>query len=447
MALPVKFISTTSTKLSSVQIVDGQIIVLSDKNHLYYDINNTRHLISGDAGALMSTLNNHINDTSNPHNVTASQINAISTSQKGVANGVASLDMNTKIPISQIPSLNYDALGTANTTVSTHNSSNTAHNDIRTNLNNIKTTADTANANANTALQRVVPTSGTTNQILMKTSSADYEYAWKNYISHRNFIENWYFLDPVNQDGNTEFQTVGNTFDRWFLSNVGGKVSLNNEGLTISNNAMLDQRVPFGMLHKGDTMTLSIFMNSSVYSHTFVIGDNQWATFNLGTSGVKARCLTQPNTYSVVSLSAPESRTIQAIKLELGDTQTLAYQIDSTKWVMNDAFDPALEQLKCFKHYYVSSNGVFARGQDLGYTLTGQEYILCGVRFPIRMRITPTVKITKIHAWYGQEYDTDNVLDVGNSVTPDGFTCIKWNEKGFQANQSFYISYVADARI
>lgn len=53
---------------------------------------------------------------------TAVEVGAIATSAKGTANGVASLDANSKIPIAQIPTLNYDASGAANTVQSNLNS-------------------------------------------------------------------------------------------------------------------------------------------------------------------------------------------------------------------------------------------------------------------------------------------------------------------------------------
>ncbi len=43
----------------------------------------------------------HISDTSNPHKVTADQVGAIPTTEKGVANGVATLDGNGKVTADQ----------------------------------------------------------------------------------------------------------------------------------------------------------------------------------------------------------------------------------------------------------------------------------------------------------------------------------------------------------
>ena len=52
----------------------------------------------------------HATNKSNPHNVTASQVGAIPTSQKGAKNGVAELDANGFVPSSQLPSYVDDVL-------------------------------------------------------------------------------------------------------------------------------------------------------------------------------------------------------------------------------------------------------------------------------------------------------------------------------------------------
>ncbi len=52
-----------------------------------------------------SDLDTHISDTENPHSVTTTQIGAIPTTQKGVANGVATLGADSKIPVTQLPAI------------------------------------------------------------------------------------------------------------------------------------------------------------------------------------------------------------------------------------------------------------------------------------------------------------------------------------------------------
>ena len=50
-----------------------------------------------------ASITNHIANKQNPHAVTAAQVGAIPTAQKGAANGVATLDANRQLISSQIP--------------------------------------------------------------------------------------------------------------------------------------------------------------------------------------------------------------------------------------------------------------------------------------------------------------------------------------------------------
>lgn len=43
----VEFVTTTEAKLASLQIKDGQLIALSDKHAMYYDMEGTRHAVTG----------------------------------------------------------------------------------------------------------------------------------------------------------------------------------------------------------------------------------------------------------------------------------------------------------------------------------------------------------------------------------------------------------------
>jgi len=65
--------------------------------------NNTRDAIEELKINLGQDIQTHVSDTNNPHNVTTAQIGAIPIAQKGAANGVASLDNTSKVPLSQLP--------------------------------------------------------------------------------------------------------------------------------------------------------------------------------------------------------------------------------------------------------------------------------------------------------------------------------------------------------
>lgn len=67
----------------------------------------------GSAANVQGNLNLHKIDYSNPHGVTAAQVGAIPTTQKGAANGVASLGSDGKVPAAQLPEMDYDPAGSA----------------------------------------------------------------------------------------------------------------------------------------------------------------------------------------------------------------------------------------------------------------------------------------------------------------------------------------------
>ena len=54
-------------------------------------------------GGVLEALSAHTSSGENPHKVTAQQVGAIASTDKGAAGGVASLDANGKVPESQLP--------------------------------------------------------------------------------------------------------------------------------------------------------------------------------------------------------------------------------------------------------------------------------------------------------------------------------------------------------
>ncbi len=75
-------------------------------------LNKTQEKINQEAVVLASTATSHIINTNNPHNVTKEQIglsnvtndSQVKRDEMGVANGVATLDKDGTVPVSQLPS-------------------------------------------------------------------------------------------------------------------------------------------------------------------------------------------------------------------------------------------------------------------------------------------------------------------------------------------------------
>ena len=75
--------------------------------------NSTNPVTSGgvktelDTKASATSLGAHTGNTDNPHQVTAAQVGAIPSSEKGAANGVATLGEDSKVPAEQLPEMDY----------------------------------------------------------------------------------------------------------------------------------------------------------------------------------------------------------------------------------------------------------------------------------------------------------------------------------------------------
>lgn len=84
--------------------------------------------------------------------------------------------------------------------------------------------------------------------------------------------------------------------------------------------------------------------------------------------------------------------TMHAIKLEQGDTQTLAYQDDTGAWQLlpQPESDYATQLAKCQRYYWDS--GVESYGGCSGIA-SGKRVLSCNVQFPITMRAVPSIKI------------------------------------------------------
>lgn len=193
----------------------------------------------------------------------------------------------------------------------------------------------------------------------------------------KNLLDNWYFIGggsqqggdkfPINQQGDTSYtpSSGGYAIDRWFSSNTRLTLTLNTTtgimsiAADSSGNAFLIQKVylPAG------TYTMSILAKGSgagqiridsengspqIGSAVNVTGlGNDWKLF----SGTVTLDTAQTIRF-VIRVDTGTTYDVAAAKLELGDTQTLARQVNGA-WVLNDAPpDFATELMKCLRYCY-----------------------------------------------------------------------------------------------
>ncbi|MEH2126440.1 hypothetical protein [Nostoc sp.] len=155
--LEFKNINAASNKISIVNdTTNSEVdIDVTEANLTLNNLGGTLSIVKGGTGstsasaaltalgaASSTSLTTHTTNTSNPHSVTAAQTGAIPITDKGIANGVATLDTGAKIPDSQIPdSITRDTELSAGLSTKADSSSLTSH------------TSNTSNPHSTTAAQ------------------------------------------------------------------------------------------------------------------------------------------------------------------------------------------------------------------------------------------------------------------------------------------------------
>lgn len=231
----------------------------------------------------------------------------------------------------------------------------------------------------------------------MKTASVSQIDSVCGFGKGKNLLDNWYWVGggqfPVNQRGQVKYTTAGYTIDRWAINRltlepIQDGLSLTWNGESPDIGGLLYTTLENGYLPKG-LMTFSAIIDSSLYSISFEFkGSNIPRTVLTGPSTYFMFEVSVNNAYTQVCLRifTKEKVVIQAVKLELGDTQTLATQDENGNWVLSDPSpDYTLELLKCRRYYKQMGIGLVAFGQN------GTPLFV--TPFDTPMRANPTVKI------------------------------------------------------
>lgn len=177
---------------------------------------------------------------------------------------------------------------------------------------------------------------------------------------NRNLLDNWYFGNPVNQRGQTSYNTPGYSIDRWYLQ--GGSFELSNNMLTFLFPAAsggaerFNQTIPLENFIRG-VYTISILTTEGLYSVPFEYepGNLIDVQLNIGNGIYMGFAGLENNSprYRLFNANTSEdiSVSIIATKLELGDHQTLAHQDEAGNWVLNEVPDYGEELAKCKRYY------------------------------------------------------------------------------------------------
>ena len=225
--------------------------------------------------------------------------------------------------------------------------------------------------------------------------------------SNENLLINWYFADPINQRGQTEYADAGYTIDRWHIGggsqNIKYNVSENTLSCTYNKDrySVISQFIETPANLAGVKLTLSCLfeeMKKAIIQIWKIDSSNKVVA--LASSGswendksLLSISLTVPsnilNTDKIrIIIQTQEKIKVVAAKLELGDHQTLAHPDANGNWVLNDPPpDKALELAKCQRYYISFNEGIYPSGY---ITNSALEYY-ANLSLPVPLRTYPSL--------------------------------------------------------
>lgn len=219
-----------------------------------------------------------------------------------------------------------------------------------------------------------------------------------------NLLDNWYFANPVNQRGQTEYPNSEYGIDRWV--GLAGTV-VTSDGIKFfdedSGNRLFEQR--FERSYDGVQMTASVLLSDNrllSLSGTFPFGGYvDRVAIVVGNLGSPSNLPGFRIWDTGKILTVP----ILAVKLELGDQQTLAHQDSNGNWVLNEIPDYGEQLAKCQRYFYNPLSG----GSDpdkaqvflgIGVARSTTEVDI-NIPLPCSMRIPPTITASGLEVFDG----------------------------------------------
>lgn len=238
-----------------------------------------------------------------------------------------------------------------------------------------------------------VPSGGAVGKFLKKKTDNDFDTEWGDvdltadevtgvlpvtkggtggtiWPSNPNLLDNWYFADPINQRGLTEYTASGYTIDRWKNSLI-DKVEIFEDYISLSvsstSNAYANwgQLLPFNFKELG-LITLSVMYKNPSQTSTIAIYDAKgtwktstdmpastvWNIVSLTISDNSPEAIKAQLYPTVAGQALAGTLEIRAMKLELGPVQTLAHKDENGNWILNDPPpNKALELAKCQRYF------------------------------------------------------------------------------------------------
>lgn len=257
-----------------------------------------------------------------------------------------------------------------------------------------------------------------------------------------NILDNWYFLNPVNQRGQSTYSVAGYTIDRWRLSRVDMTANVLSSGLQVSTPSGYDgkiiQRFESGV-YRGLSLTASVLFSDGTLltgSATSPTADDISVPF---TSGYPEITFSTASGYDALEIKFKNntSKTMVAAKLEIGSSQTLCFD-DNGTWKLTEIPNYQDQVTRCYRYLYVRKNSgnycPFAIGIAESASFAHVFAIL-----PTDMRDVPTITYSgTLYVWNPNNNQT--LSNVGTNFFMCGnYIRFNANSSGLTANTTVIV--------
>lgn len=169
-----------------------------------------------------------------------------------------------------------------------------------------------------------------------------------------NLLDNWYFIRgaaqtgvasfPINQRGQNSYSGAGYNIDRWVCGSANCMVALGYSNYIVIKSSIAGgqnlflQYLENKEMFAGKTVTISAIINGTLVQSTIAVpaDSSTWGSTigsgsaSVGGCAIYLRYLSSKLCFVFYTTSTYEANTnvlIQAAKIEIGDTQTLAHQV------------------------------------------------------------------------------------------------------------------------
>lgn len=240
-------------------------------------------------------------------------------------------------------------------------------------------------------------------------------YARVDEESHRNILDNWYFVGggsqlgygtfPINQRGQSSYLGPGYGIDRWSCatSSVTALCGYSNyivlKSSTAGSQNLLIQYIDNKELLAGKTVTISAIINGVLVQSTISIpaDSSTWSSTIGSGSALVGGCaiyLRYLNSklcfvfYASSTYVANTNILISSAKLELNSYQTLAHNEgteSSPNWVLNEIPDYGEELAKCQRYLFIVTSSSASGPVGSGYCPADGQSATFFIPLPVTM--------------------------------------------------------------